>query len=126
MEGLDFAFYSGRSKYHTKYDSVPGTVGGQMALWAMMEAVRGAGSALLNDDSIHTTGKVGEGEGAVYFDREYLLSPSILSEAVETYIGIKYSLRSSLYSLFAFSSRSISSYSWLGPYFFLFLRSSNT
>jgi hypothetical protein len=69
MEGLDFAFYKGRSKYHTKYDSVPGTVGGEKALWAMMEAVRGAGSALVNDGSTHV-GKVDGGEDPVYFDCE--------------------------------------------------------
>ena len=28
MEGLDFAFYKGRSAYHTREDSVPGTAGG--------------------------------------------------------------------------------------------------
>lgn len=64
MEGLDFAFYKGRSMYHTKEDSIPGTVGGGRALWAMMEAVRGAGSALVNNDA------PGRGEDAVYFDCE--------------------------------------------------------
>ncbi|KII95471.1 hypothetical protein PLICRDRAFT_98578 [Plicaturopsis crispa FD-325 SS-3] len=63
MDGLDFAFYKGRSKYHTKYDSVPGTEGGLKALWAMMEGTRGAGSALVNDAATH-----GKGDGAVYFD----------------------------------------------------------
>jgi hypothetical protein len=70
MDGLDFAFYRGRSKYHTKYDSVPGTVGGEKALWAMMEAVRGAGIALVNDGSTHVGKRVEEGENAIYFDRE--------------------------------------------------------
>jgi hypothetical protein len=40
MEGLDFAFYKGRSKYHTKYDSIVYTEGGRKALWAMMDSVR--------------------------------------------------------------------------------------
>lgn len=65
MDGLDFAFYKGRSKYHTKYDSIPGTHGGKKALWAMMEAVRGAGDALANNANTH-----GKGEDAIYFDRE--------------------------------------------------------
>ena len=66
MEGLDFAFYKGRDKYHTKYDSIPNIVGGEKALWAMMEAVRGAGSAMANDEDLHGGGVV----NAVYFDRE--------------------------------------------------------
>ncbi|KAF8161605.1 hypothetical protein B0H34DRAFT_796364 [Crassisporium funariophilum] len=66
MEGMDLAFYQGRSKYHTKYDSIPGANGGKQSLWAMMESVRGAGMSLLNDDKTH----VGDGEakGPVYFD----------------------------------------------------------
>ncbi|EIN06389.1 hypothetical protein PUNSTDRAFT_89945 [Punctularia strigosozonata HHB-11173 SS5] len=66
MEGLDFAFYKGRSKYHTKYDSVVYTEGGQKALWAMMDSVRSASSTLLNTTK---TEKLSErGEGVVYFD----------------------------------------------------------
>jgi len=53
MQGLDLAFYKGRSKYHTKYDAVPYTDGHQQSLWAMMEAARGAGNALLNDSKTH-------------------------------------------------------------------------
>jgi hypothetical protein len=45
-------------------------MGGKKSLWAMMEAVRGAGSALLNDDSTHTETGSKESEPAVYFDRE--------------------------------------------------------
>lgn len=77
MEGLDFAFYKGRDKYHTKYDSIPNTVGGEKALWAMMEAVRGAGSAMANDGDMHG----GAGVNAVYFDREltWLIFSSFLS-----------------------------------------------
>lgn len=83
MEGLDFAFYKGRSKYHTKWDEIPGTIGGQKALWAMMEGVRGAGSALVNDGNTHV-GSVGQGEAAVYFDREFFESvfDTILADSV--------------------------------------------
>lgn len=78
MEGLDFAFYRGRSKYHTKYDSVPGAAGGDKALWAMMEAVRGAGSALVNDDSTHAVKRAKNGQDAVYFERECPFASSML------------------------------------------------
>ncbi|EPQ55262.1 hypothetical protein GLOTRDRAFT_61175 [Gloeophyllum trabeum ATCC 11539] len=63
LEGLDFAFYKGRSKYHTKYDAVPTTEGGRRALWAMMDSTRGAGWALLNAGDVSTGGGK-----AVYFD----------------------------------------------------------
>lgn len=69
MEGLDFAFYKGRSAYHTRADAIPGVVGGERALWAMMEATRGAGSALVN------TSPAGRGERAVYFERGYSPHP---------------------------------------------------
>ncbi|EIW82238.1 hypothetical protein CONPUDRAFT_54548 [Coniophora puteana RWD-64-598 SS2] len=46
MEGLDFAFYRGRARYHTKHDSIIGIAGGGRALWAMMEATLGAGVTL--------------------------------------------------------------------------------
>lgn len=64
MEGLDFAFYKGRSVYHTRRDAIPGIVGGERALWAMMEAARGAGSALVNESG------TGRGTPAVWFERE--------------------------------------------------------
>jgi len=72
MEGIDFAFYQGRSKYHTKYDSLPGANGAKESLWAMMETVRGAGLAMLDEDRTH----VGEGKAnaPVYFDRMSVLS----------------------------------------------------
>jgi len=65
MQGLDLAFYKGRSKYHTKYDAVPYTDGHQQSLWAMMEAARGAGNALLNDSKTHDPDRY---VPAVYFD----------------------------------------------------------
>ncbi|TFK50887.1 Zn-dependent exopeptidase [Heliocybe sulcata] len=75
-EGLDLAFYKGRSKYHTKYDAVPTTEGGRRALWAMMESVLGAGNALLNEEG------VGKGGGkAVYFD---FLGSSLVLLALRT------------------------------------------
>jgi len=67
MDGLDFAFYRGRSKYHTKYDSIPGMAGGKNALWAMMESVRGAGDTLVN--SVDQDNGPND-EKAVYFDRK--------------------------------------------------------
>ncbi|KAJ7074088.1 hypothetical protein C8F01DRAFT_1099195 [Mycena amicta] len=56
MQGLDLAFYKGRSKYHTKYDAIP-------SLWAMMESAQVSGSALLNNNKTH-----GAGAPPVYFD----------------------------------------------------------
>jgi hypothetical protein len=69
MDGIDFAFYKNRAFYHTKFDSIPG-MGHQesrKALWAIMETVRGAGQALLNDDDVHN-----EKEPGIYFDSEWL------------------------------------------------------
>ncbi|KAF7322407.1 Peptide hydrolase [Mycena chlorophos] len=63
MEGLDFAFTKGRSKYHTKYDAIPYTLGQEGALWAMMESSQFSGMSLLNSDKTH-----GSGAPPVYFD----------------------------------------------------------
>ncbi|KAJ7633001.1 hypothetical protein FB45DRAFT_792335 [Roridomyces roridus] len=63
MEGLDLAFYRGRSKYHTKFDAIPHTVGQEKALWAMLESAKVSGLSLLNDDETHGTGSL-----PVYFD----------------------------------------------------------
>ncbi|TFK39821.1 hypothetical protein BDQ12DRAFT_681281 [Crucibulum laeve] len=65
MEGLDLAFYKGRSKYHTKYDAIPFTEGHEKSLWSMMEASRGAGLALVNDERKEENRKGGI---PVYFD----------------------------------------------------------
>ncbi|KAF9463513.1 hypothetical protein BDZ94DRAFT_1321670 [Collybia nuda] len=62
MQGLDLAFYTGRSRYHTKFDSIPHLEGGRRALWAMMESAWGAGLALLDAP------EGGSGGDAVYFD----------------------------------------------------------
>ncbi len=71
MSGLDLAFYKGRSKYHTKYDAIPHTVGEKKALWAMMESAKGSGLALLNDTgAMHSDSR----SSAVYFDRELRVS----------------------------------------------------
>jgi len=72
MDGLDLAYYKGRSSYHTRYDSIPRTVGGKKSLWAMMETVRGAGSSLLNDESTHAERGLKKSETVVYFDCERL------------------------------------------------------
>ncbi|THU92478.1 hypothetical protein K435DRAFT_862448 [Dendrothele bispora CBS 962.96] len=70
MEGIDIAFYRGRSKYHTKYDSVAYTDGRERALWAMMEMAWGSGRALVNGDrdGFDGTGGVGRDQNSVYFD----------------------------------------------------------
>lgn len=62
MQGLDLAFYTGRSRYHTKFDSIPHLEGGRRALWAMMESAWGAGQALLDAPDGGNSGD------AVYFD----------------------------------------------------------
>ncbi|KAG5352705.1 hypothetical protein C0989_000857 [Termitomyces sp. Mn162] len=63
MQGLDFAFYRGRSYYHTKYDAIPFIQGGVRALWGMMETLDAAGCALLDQDNSEPS------EDVVYFDR---------------------------------------------------------
>lgn len=67
MEGIDFAFYKNRAYYHTPFDSIPGMgrSEGRKALWSLMETVRGAGMALLNDEV------VGSNTPGVYFDSEF-------------------------------------------------------
>lgn len=69
LDGLDFAFYRGRSRYHTWYDSVPGMQDGKRALWAMMEATHGASLALANDDTVHAQ-PLPRQERPVYFERK--------------------------------------------------------
>jgi hypothetical protein len=74
MKGLDFAFYRGRSRYHTKYDSIPGMAGDQSknALWAMMEGTLSSSLALANDIKGKTRNESGGRAGEpVYFDREF-------------------------------------------------------
>lgn len=72
MNGLDLAFYKGRSKYHTKFDAVPFMSGGERSLWTMMETARGVGENLLNapfnDDEIEDEFDVNGKDAAVYFD----------------------------------------------------------
>ncbi|KAK7038111.1 peptide hydrolase [Favolaschia claudopus] len=63
MDGLDLAFYKGRSKYHTKYDAIAYTAGQERALWAMMESSHATSLRLLNDGRTH-----GSGSPPVYFD----------------------------------------------------------
>lgn len=85
MRGADVAFYKNRARYHTPDDSIRGMGrdGARRALWALLEIVRGAGGALLNEDAEKVgvgRGKVGDGdvmqqtEGAVYFECRYLSS----------------------------------------------------
>ncbi|KAE9382820.1 hypothetical protein BT96DRAFT_1027499 [Gymnopus androsaceus JB14] len=63
LRGLDFSFYRSRSKYHTKFDVMPYTEGGDKAVWAIMQPAWAAGIALANDDN----GSPSE-ERAVYFE----------------------------------------------------------
>ena len=73
MQGLDLAFYKGRSRYHTRYDTVPYTAGGEKSLWSMMEVAKGSGIELLNayDTEVDQSG-VGDGDAPVFFDCEHL------------------------------------------------------
>lgn len=76
MEGLDLAFYKGRSWYHTKYDAVQHTVGGINSLWSMMEAARGVAVGLLNepfDEKPKDDGDLVKSDDPVYFDRKLLI-----------------------------------------------------
>ncbi|KAF9476651.1 hypothetical protein BDN70DRAFT_995500 [Pholiota conissans] len=68
MAGLDLAFYRGRSMYHTKYDSMQYTVGGQKSLWSMMEAARGIGIGLLSEPLVEKVNAADFNDDAVYFD----------------------------------------------------------
>ncbi|KAJ3507166.1 hypothetical protein NLJ89_g6460 [Agrocybe chaxingu] len=67
MDGLDLAFYKGRSRYHTKYDAVQHTLGGQKSLWSMMEVAKGVGIGLL-DAPLQESETDTEKGPAVYFD----------------------------------------------------------
>lgn len=72
MQGLDYAFYKHRSRYHTKYDAMPYMEGGKRALWSMLEGAAGAGRALV-DVPLSLDSDVQEREErAVYFDRRCL------------------------------------------------------
>jgi hypothetical protein len=76
LKGLDFAFYRGRSRYHTKYDSIPGMAGDQSknALWAMMEGTLSSSLALANDIKGAMRNEPGGQEGEpVYFDSKFIL-----------------------------------------------------
>ncbi|KAG2339609.1 hypothetical protein BDR05DRAFT_938905 [Suillus weaverae] len=71
LKGLDFAFYRGRSRYHTKYDSIPGMSDDKSknALWAMMEGTLSSSLMLANDVKGKTrTESIGQGSEPVYFD----------------------------------------------------------
>lgn len=73
MAGLDLAFYKGRSRYHTKYDAVPYTLGGKKSLWSMMEVAKGVGIGLLDKpfDAEEGNGEDKRTKDApVYFDGE--------------------------------------------------------
>jgi len=91
MEGLDLAFYKGRSRYHTKYDAVQHTLGGKKSLWSMMETAKGVGISLLNDNEHSNRQKEGD---PVYFDCKYF--PSFF------YIFLKYYYQCSSLSLWSF------------------------
>lgn len=73
MAGLDLAFYKGRSRYHTKYDAVPYTLGGKKSLWSMMEVAKGVGTGLLDKPFDAEDGNVNDKrakDAPVYFDGE--------------------------------------------------------
>ncbi|KZO97083.1 hypothetical protein CALVIDRAFT_597809 [Calocera viscosa TUFC12733] len=60
-EGLDIAFYKGRSRYHTRADSVPG-VQDTRAQWAMLESAYWATEGLMADEAANVGGET------VFFD----------------------------------------------------------
>jgi hypothetical protein len=72
MQGLDLAFYKGRSRYHTRYDTVPYTTGGERSLWSMMEVAKGSGIELLNAfDTGVDQGGVRDRDAPVFFDSKH-------------------------------------------------------
>jgi len=71
MDGLDLAFYKGRSKYHTKYDAVPFVMGGENSLWSMMETARGVGENLLSAPFAEIDEGADTNDVPVYFDCEF-------------------------------------------------------
>lgn len=71
MDGLDLAFYKGRSKYHTKYDAVPFVMGGENSLWSMMETARGVGENLLSAPVVKIDEDGDTNDVPVYFDCEF-------------------------------------------------------
>ena len=66
MAGVDYAFYTGRHKYHTVQDSVP-SLRGKKALWSMMENVHGAAMSAAHD----TRPEDDKSLKVVYFDSKY-------------------------------------------------------
>jgi len=84
MDGLDLAFYKGRSRYHTKYDAAQYTLGGEKSLWNMMETARGVGIGLLSvpfDEKRDSDGDVDlqGGSPPIYFDCRYPRSSRLQS-----------------------------------------------
>ena len=74
MQGLDLAFYKGRSSYHTRYDTVPYTKGGEKSLWSVMEVAKGSGIELLNAyDTEVDQGGVRDKDGPVFFDSKHIV-----------------------------------------------------
>ena len=74
MQGLDLAFYKGRSRYHTRYDTAPYTTGGEKSLWSMMEVAKGSGIELLNAyDTGVEQGAVRDRDAPVFFDSKHTI-----------------------------------------------------
>ena len=69
MQGADIAFYTGRSRYHTMYDTIRGMGdgGAQRSLWSLMELLRSVSDNILNSESGSIASN--EKERAVYFER---------------------------------------------------------
>ena len=63
MAGVDYAFYTGRQKYHTVYDSIP-ALRGNKSLWGMMENLHGVAVSVAHD----TGPEDDKGSKVVYFD----------------------------------------------------------
>lgn len=65
ISGADFAFYQGRQKYHTIYDSVA-SLGDRRPLWSMMENLHSAAKSLAYEPD----GLASNTVNFIYFDRE--------------------------------------------------------
>ena len=88
MEGVDLSFYKNRALYHTPKDTIPGAGRSEArkSLWAMLEAARGAGLSLLNDDQPKNDKVPG-----VYFDGSSVLSLHNDSGAPSAEVGYVFS-----------------------------------
>jgi hypothetical protein len=99
MQGLDLAFYKGRSRYHTRYDTAPYTAGGEKSLWSMMEVAKGSGIELLNAyDTEVDQGGVRNRDSPVYFDSKH--NVVFLHEMGSLVVHVRFSVFKSIVFVF--------------------------